>query len=374
MKFKKGYFLILAGVILCCILTGCATYSFVGIKERLDRTKAQGYYIEGLEFVKQKKSWCGPAALASVLHFWGENINQDEIARDIYLPNVKGTLTFDLENYAVKKDYFAQTLHSDIHHLGRKVKADIPVIVMYQILPIFKWYHYLVIFGYDDTDRVMLAYTGKQKPQIISYSNFIRKWKGANNWMLVVCPPDKVTWELDAYYSNRLGLLYEKKGKLNLAKKSYENSLKIEPDNSTYAYNIGNIYLKEDNYRKAISFYEKAITLDSEFADAYNNLAYSLCELKEDLDKAEKYIKRAIKLNPDNKIYYLDTLGVIYLNQGKIEKAISTYEEALKLSGSFNKETLSVIYQHLTEALKRKGNFKEYKNYIDKMESLRGSN
>lgn len=351
MKFKKGYFLILAGVILCCILTGCATYSFVGIKERLDRAKAQGYYIEGLEFVKQKKSWCGPAALTSVLHFWGENINQDEIARDIYLPNVKGTLTFDLENYAVKKDYFAQTLHSDIHDLGRKVKADIPVIVMYQVLPIFKWYHYLVIFGYDDTDRVILAYTGKQKPQIISYSNFIRKWKGANNWMLVVCPPDKVTWELDAYYSNRLGLLYEKKGKLILAGKNYETAFEKEPDNPTYTYNIGNIYLKEDNYRKAISFYEKAITLDSEFADAYNNLAYSLLKMNEDLERALSLAKEAIRLNPENSIYYLDTLGLIYLERGLFDEAVLNFNEALKLLKPHQKLELSEINGHLKEAL-----------------------
>ena len=368
MRCERGLSLILIVLIFCCsLVVSCATYNFISIREKLDKKKHQGYYIKGLEFVKQKRNWCGPVALASVLHFWGENINQDEIARDIYLPDVRGTLTFDLENYAVKKDYFAQTFHSDIHDLGKKVKAGIPVIVMHQVLPIFKWYHYLVVFGYDDTDRVILAYTGKQEPQVISYSNFIRKWKGANNWMLAVCPPDKVTWELDAYYSNRLGLLYEKKGKLILAGKNYETAFEKEPDNPAYTYNIGNIYLKENNYKKAIFFYEKAITLDSEFADAYNNLAYSLCELKKDLKKAEEYIKQAIKLNPDNKIYYLDTLGVIYLSQGEIDKAISTYEEALKLSDSFNekkasKETLSVIYQHLTEALKRKGNFKEHKN------------
>ena len=211
MRFKRTLGLILVVLILSFFTSGCATYKFNRIREKLDTQEVHGYYIKGLKFVKQGRNWCGPAALSSVLQFWGEKITQEDIAKEVYLPNIKGTLTFDLESYAYNKGYFSQTLEGDIYDLGRKVKSGIPVVVMHRMFPIFRIYHYLVVFGYDDTDGLILAYTGKKEPALIPYSLFIRRWKGADNWMLVVSPPEKVKWKLNAYYSNKLGLLYEKK-------------------------------------------------------------------------------------------------------------------------------------------------------------------
>jgi tetratricopeptide (TPR) repeat protein len=373
-RLKREYLFILIGFIFCLTLAGCATYSFVNIKERIDTQEARGYHIEGLEFVRQRRNWCGPAALASVFHYWGEDISQEEIAKSIYLPNIKGTLTFDLENYALNKGYFAQALHPDIYDLGKKIRSGIPVIVMHQVLPVFRKYHYLVIFGYSDTDRAVLAYDGRERPQIISYANFLRKWEGAGNWTLVVCPPEKVSWQLDAYYSNRLGLLYEKKGKIESARGYYQEAFEQRSDNATYAYNIANTYLKEGKFDQAVSFYKKAIKINPDFAASYNNLAYSLGKLNKDLEKAKSYATRAIEIDPDNRAFYLDTLGVIYLKMNRTGEAISVLKEALASAKPSDKKTLAIICRHLAEAYKEDNNLTQYWLYIEKIEDLKSSN
>ena len=46
--------------------------------------------IENVPFVKQKDWFCGPAAMASVMGFYGRSISQDEIAKEVYTPKLKG--------------------------------------------------------------------------------------------------------------------------------------------------------------------------------------------------------------------------------------------------------------------------------------------
>lgn len=354
MKFDTKNFLVFLFIISSVFISGCIAGNFVRIKEGLDKKESEGHYINGLTFFKQERYTCGPAVLATVFGFWQEDIKQKEISDAIYFADIKGTLTFDLEDYAYSRGYFSQSIQSDIYSLAERIKSGIPVIVMFQNLPLIKRYHYLVAFGYDDTNEVILIYTGKEEPELISYFNFTRKWKSAHNWMLTVCPPEKVDWELDAYYSNRLGFLYEEKGNLNSAKKAYQEAVNKDIENPTYLYNLANIYLKENDFKTAGSFYEKVIVLDKEFADAYNNLAYSLLNMNEDLERALSLAREAGKLNPKNSIYYLDTQGLIYLEKEFFDEAILKFKEALKLLKPQQKVEAFEINRHLKQALKLK--------------------
>ncbi len=340
----------LSALLCMAVLCGCTAYNFAIIKGDLDSNKDEGHYIDGLLFFEQKKNWCGPAALAGVLRFWEDEVSQDEIARSIYLGGIKGTLTFDLENFAFERGHFAQSRKADLYELGDRIREGIPVIVMQKVLPLIRKYHYLVVFGYDDSREVVLVYSGKDEPELISYSAFSRKWRDAGNWMLVVCPPEKVGWEVDAYHLNRLGLLYEKSGELDKARVYYRKAGDEEKDNPAYPFNLANTYLLENNYQRAISFYETALVRDDKYADAYNNLAYCLSESGGDLDKAEEYALCALEFNSKNRPYYLDTLGSIYLKKGKAEEAASCFKEALSFKEVLKPKAFGQIEEHLDAA------------------------
>ena len=53
-----------------------------------------------------------------------------------------------------------------------------------------------------------------------------------------------------------------------------------------------------EEYNQAISVYEKAIELNPEYYEAYNNLGVTLGK-NEQYEEAEKVLKQAIKLQPE---------------------------------------------------------------------------
>ena len=56
--------------------------------------------VLNVPFIAQKPNYCGPAALAMLANYYGHPVSQDEIAGAIYLPDIGGTLTSELGEYA----------------------------------------------------------------------------------------------------------------------------------------------------------------------------------------------------------------------------------------------------------------------------------
>jgi tetratricopeptide (TPR) repeat protein len=333
--------------VIILFLCGCAGLNYNFIKDNLDNDIDEGHYIDGLHFFGQEKNFCGPAALAIVMNYWGDDVSQEEIAQEIYRPSIKGSLTVDLERYAFKRGFFAQAGIFELDELGPKIRDGIPVVVMLQVMPFIKKNHYLVFFGYDETREVVLVYSGKDEPELMGYGDFVRKWESAGKWALIVCPPQKVNWDLDAYYLNKLGLIYEESGVNDLAVIYYKKAVKEDDSQALYFFNLGNVYLKLKDYTQAVVYYIKAIEIDKGYADAYNNIAYSLYLDGRNLDMAEDYAKEALALPSDKKAYYYDTLGLIYLKRKDFKKARETFKQALREAQNLDTQVQDAIKTHL---------------------------
>ena len=61
---------------------------------------------------------------------------------------------------------------------------------------------------------------------------------------------------------NNLGVAYEEIGDINKAKNSYERAVKLNPNNRSANYNLGNLYRSSSLYDKAIEYYQKSKGLD----------------------------------------------------------------------------------------------------------------
>jgi len=108
---------------------------------------------------------------------------------------------------------------------------------------------------------------------------------------------------------------------------SREKSFSGNPD-AMSAYNAGVELLKKEKYAECIPFFEKAVSLDPEFAFAWDNLG--ICYRRTDqLDKAEKAYKESIRVDPAGKTP-LQNLAVVYQLQKKDDEAIATYKEIVK--------------------------------------------
>jgi TPR repeat protein len=102
---------------------------------------------------------------------------------------------------------------------------------------------------------------------------------------------------------------------------------------------LGRIYARGDGVAKdetkAQGYYEQAIAHDSEFAMAYNSLAWMLVTSQDpkirNPKKASEYASRAIELSGGKEAYQLDSLAHAYFELGEIEKAVETEGKAVAL-------------------------------------------
>ena len=116
-------------LLLALVFAGCATAGVERVPPDLLADRSPGRYVEGVPFIPQRDNYCGPASLAMVLRYWGERIDQDEVARALYLPSVKGTLNLDLEFYARRRGYRAESFRGTLARLKAEVDRGRPLIV-----------------------------------------------------------------------------------------------------------------------------------------------------------------------------------------------------------------------------------------------------
>ncbi len=101
-----------------------------------------------------------------------------------------------------------------------------------------------------------------------------------------------------------LGYIYERQGKLELAKKEYKKAIGKNKKLWQAYFNLGNVYAKMWEFEKAEEAYRKALYLNKNDPDTLNNLAYVLYKQGRKEEGLE-YINKALRIR--EKQEYLET-------------------------------------------------------------------
>lgn len=167
----------------------------------------------------------------------------------------------------------------------------------------------------------------------------------------------------------KIGDIHAKRGNEVLAIKAYEMALNINPANgkanegmallllnkreygkarnhlakaeaseaaiSWRVYNsLGVISDLEKDYKQAIIYYEKALTVQPQMPLILNNMGYSHY-MSEDWDSAEKYYRKAVQ----NDKYFeraWRNLGLLYVRKAEYEEAVSAFTQVEDLPEAYN--------------------------------------
>lgn len=97
---------------------------------------------------------------------------------------------------------------------------------------------------------------------------------------------------------NKIGIAFHQLQLLDLAKKNYEQAVKLDKKYGEAINNLGTIYYSQKSYRRAIGYYKKAIRISPSSASVYANLGAAYFGRK-DYKHAAEYYEKALQLDPD---------------------------------------------------------------------------
>ena len=127
--------------------------------------------------------------------------------------------------------------------------------------------------------------------------------------------------------------------------KVLEDVLSDRPRDVKLLYALALAHDKAGQADLSVATMKQLLALDPENANALNFIAYTYADHNQNLDEAERMIKRALQLRPDSGAF-TDSLGWVYFKRGDLRLAVETLEHAESLSPNE-----PVIIEHLADAL-----------------------
>jgi len=188
--------------------------------------------------------------------------------------------------------------------------------------------------------------------------------------------------EYDFNYYNTKGLEYYYSGDLGGAVNYFKKAVGMSPKNQNALANAYNnlalAYMKQNNLAEAKNALNSALRADKNFNLTYINLAkleglkaaqykQNGGREKESFNKQrEKYLKKALNVNPNSKYAYLE-LGNYYLEEKKYDLARENFKNAVLIDGDFFEGLMGLGISHIEE-----GNLDEGIKVLRKAASVGG--
>lgn len=293
------------------------------------------------KYMSQTFNNCGPANLAMILNFWGENFTQEKIGEDLRPFNTpnggvddKSVYNNEMAAYAKQNGYESIVRpNGTIEKLKLFTSNGIPVVVSAWLHKNEDIGHYRLVKGFDENRKVILtddSYIGPN--QTLAYEEFNDLWKPFNYTYLIIYPAEK-----SAIVNEILGSEVDQ----NI---SYQNAIKVALDdltknpNDTYAqFNIAtsNYYL--GNFAESARIYEQ---VSRKLPPRMLWYQYEPILAYQQIGEDQKAISAADTLLNNANLAFSEMYqlkGEIYLKQGNKELAKDMFEKALFYNKNYDK-------------------------------------
>jgi Tfp pilus assembly protein PilF len=110
---------------------------------------------------------------------------------------------------------------------------------------------------------------------------------------------------------------------------SYQEALRLAPEDADAHYNLGLTYARLGDPTQAQEHYRKALELSPAYPEVHNNLGL-LLQRQNRLEEAEIEFKEAIRLFPEYAKAH-NNLGSFYAQQKRLQEAVACYEKSVEL-------------------------------------------
>lgn len=162
----------------------------------------------------------------------------------------------------------------------------------------------------------------------------------------------------DPVLLNKIGIAYHQMLELPVARKYYEQAIRVKPSYPEAINNLGTVYYASKSYRRAISQYKRALRYSPDSASIYSNLGTAYFARKDYKDASLAY-EKALALDP-NVFENRSTTGVLLQERSVEERAKFHYYLSKTYAKAGDKDhALEYMRKCIEEGFKEKKKFQE---------------
>ncbi|MBD3233179.1 MAG: tetratricopeptide repeat protein [candidate division Zixibacteria bacterium] len=159
---------------------------------------------------------------------------------------------------------------------------------------------------------------------------------------------------------HQIGNIYNSRRHYPQAIQYYRKAVGLNPDDPGHKIALAEVHDSNGDFNEAEDILRDLIKQYPDNATALNNLAYMYINQERKLDDAEKYLERALELEPQNGAF-LDSYGWLMFKKGKTEKAISYIRDAMDVIGADPE-----LFDHMGDIYRHLGEFEKSQEYYSK--------
>ena len=141
-----------------------------------------------------------------------------------------------------------------------------------------------------------------------------------------------------------LAVLLERQGRPQEAIALLTRAVDQRPRQESLLFSLAAAYERAGEHTQSIARMREVLALNPDNASALNFIGYTLTQQNQDLDEAERLLRRALELRPETGAF-LDSLGWLFFRRHDYARAVSTLEHAAALEPDE-----PIIAEHLGDA------------------------
>jgi tetratricopeptide (TPR) repeat protein len=262
---------------------------------------------------------------------------------DAFTNSLKNSPKFSAEIEQERTKYWVDIFNSGVALVKQEKTADAidKFTLATQILPgkieAYKNLAFAYSVNQNDSMAIQTYQTAlKMHPEDFETKNFlgqvyyrVKKYDQAVKILteVVAAADPKTKTYSDALYT--LAYSYDLMEQSDKAIETYQNALKISPNDKDLTFNLGRLYFMQGKYDLAIENFAKVLVDNPDDFDANLNIGNAYLQL-EKFKEAIPYFEKATVVKPNNTNAW-NNLGVSYVRSGDLEKGKAAFAKADEL-------------------------------------------
>lgn len=253
-------------------------------------------------FFDQQTAYCGPATLASTLHYYQRPATIKTLVREVYLPGREGSLALEMAAAMRRHGLVPYPLAASLDDLLRELDAGHPVVVLQNLG--FNWWpqwHYALVVGYQDGGERLLLHSGKTPYYELPSGTFMRTWARSDYWARVAVPLERIpATARDIPYLRALDAMAQTRtAAAEPLRAALAGAVERWPESAGARFALANALLEAGEHEKSIEHYLHGLNRQPRSPLAWNNLAFAL-QARGCGEAAATAMARALALAPED--------------------------------------------------------------------------